>query len=160
MEVPIFRLLLNKLVAEPEPVGNQERRAMPPILTMLNWMFPLTEHFANTPKIKITAAANIPDITVEFLGPDDIEDYPILFVGHRGMGTSWGLTYDQMTGHFRASSCGNVYGMIHIGMEVKFYKYEDGQAHDLSEKLHLVDRAKEVTAWWVWIKENRLPHVN
>lgn len=160
LDLPVIQACFNMLVAAPEPGEREFRR---PISGILDWIFTVAEYFQVTQRVRLEDV--IPDFTVlKLLRPPmgKYRKFEVMVVETRPAGKPWGPTYDQMIEHFEANSndSKNVYGMIHIGMEVRFYKYEFGQVHDLSGRLHLLDQAKDVTGWLVWIKEHPLQYIN
>lgn len=51
----------------------------------------------------------------------------------------------------------NAYGVVQIGLEVKFYKYERPTLTVLSRKLHLVQDVHRAIAWFNHCEANPLP---
>ena len=54
----------------------------------------------------------------------------------------------------------NVYAIIQYGLKVKFYKWEEGEATAMSEKLHLVRDVDEVMVLLERVRSNPLPIVD
>lgn len=157
--LPIIKAELDTLAAMPEL---QENRYQRPIAAILNWTFPVLEGF-------ITArggrnSLTIPDFTVskvQQVPNGRANNWEFLLVESKALGHPWDPTYDQLVNAWEVitNDSKKVYGMIHIGMAIKFYKFEPDQVQELTGKFHLIHDAKEITDRLVWIKQNPLPVV-
>lgn len=156
LDMPIIKLGLDKLAAVPELPENLYQR---PIGAILNWTFPVLEGFSAARGG--WNSLTIPDFTftkVEQVPKGRAKNWEVLLVESKALGHPWGSAYDQLVNAWEVNTndSKNVYGMIHIGMDIKFYKFESGQVQELTGKLHLINDAKEITDRLVWIKQNPL----
>ncbi|KAE9382183.1 hypothetical protein N431DRAFT_476834 [Stipitochalara longipes BDJ] len=89
-------------------------------------------------------------------------EYDYLIGETKAPGESW-TTFEQ---HLQ-SACApnvndtkNIYGMLHIGFAIQFYKHENFQFQRIGDRMHLVDDVHNVIAWGEHIKANPMPFVN
>jgi hypothetical protein len=71
----------------------------------------------------------------------------------------WGSTEDQLLLHLAGNGNDNknCYGMVQIGLEVQYYKYELGVFSKVGGRMNLVTHANDVVAWSGYIKDNLMP---
>jgi len=76
-------------------------------------------------------------------------------------GERWGSREDHLLLHLSGNGNGNknCYGMVQIGLEVQYYKYELGDFSKIGGRMHLVTHADDVVAWSRYIKDNPMPVV-
>jgi hypothetical protein len=84
--------------------------------------------------------------------------YEIMHVESKALKEPWGSTQDQLLDHLvgNGNESGNCYGMIHIGLEVQFYRYNDGTFSNVGPKMHLVDDVLNVINGGKFVKEHPL----
>ncbi|KAI9879006.1 MAG: hypothetical protein M1830_009875 [Pleopsidium flavum] len=157
LDMPVIQADIDMLTAVPESRENQFRK---PVSAILSWIFPVAEGYQVTQEVG--TQNTVPDFTVfkvSRVAIGNAHNYEIMMVESKKRDGAWGSTMDQAVNHFEETSneSKKVYGMVHIGLEVAFYRYDVGRVDDLSGRLHLVNHAIEVTNWLVWIKQNPLP---
>ncbi|KAI1174446.1 hypothetical protein F4777DRAFT_385104 [Nemania sp. FL0916] len=135
-----------------------------PLGDILRFMFPRREGFDVAQDAP--GDSNFPDFTtlMRTRPPGGLyhqNDY--LLTESKKKGTPWGATEDQLLSHLQmnGNKSKNCYGMIQIGLLVRFYKYESGVFEKLADKkFHLVDDVDEVLQWGQWLKANPMPFIN
>lgn len=85
-------------------------------------------------------------------------EFEFMFAESKVPGEPWESTEEHLQ-----SACAevdneskNVYGMIQIGLKVKFYKHENFVFTHLSPVMDLVTEVRDVTAWANYIKSHPL----
>lgn len=71
---------------------------------------------------------------------------------------SWDNIVDELVSELKEYNDGakDLYSVAQIGLEVGFYKYEEGKFTPLAAQLHLVRDANDVVYWFDYIKANPL----
>ncbi|KAF2024865.1 hypothetical protein EK21DRAFT_117380 [Setomelanomma holmii] len=147
---------INTLTRVPESDEHLYRR---PMMGILRFMFPSNEGY---------------DVVQEAQGDISRSDFAVLKVLQRPGGSPnqyeimhveskpqkepWGSTRDQLLDHLtgNGNDSGNCYGMVHIGLEVQFYRYNEYAFDSVSPKMHLVDDVASVIQWGAYVKSNPL----
>ncbi len=160
LDLPIIKADIEMLLAVPESQENQYRK---PISAILNWVFPVTEGYQVTQEVD-TSIVGIPDSTVfkvRRAPMGQLETYEVMMVESKGLGKPWGSTTDDAITYFEntGNESKQIYGMVHIGLELQFHRYIRPQASQLSGRLQLVRDAQQITDMLLWIKQNPLPYV-
>jgi hypothetical protein len=87
--------------------------------------------------------------------------YDFLLAECKSVGEPWSTTEvqlrEQLAGNGNDSK--KCYGMIQIGLEVQFYKFEGSELEKVRGKMHLVRQAKDVVACGAHLKAHPLPVV-
>jgi len=128
---------------------------------ILRWLFPQQEGFD---VVQEGHRDSRPDIVVLKIccrpGGSDYS-YDFCVVESKTLGQPWDSTEDQC-----ASKCAsidnetrNIYAIVHIGMHLAFYQYDDGTLSQISGRLHLRNDVHQVMDWALYMKENPLPIV-
>jgi hypothetical protein len=71
---------------------------------------------------------------------------------------SWESTQNQLLDHLtgNGNDSGNCYGMLQIGLEVRFYRYLETVFASVGPKMHLVNDVQTVIQWDAYVKNNPL----
>lgn len=87
--------------------------------------------------------------------------YDFMLIESKKLGESWEITEDQLQNHLAGvkNESKNCYGMIQIGLEVQYYKYEKTVFTKVGEKMHLTTHVHDVIRWGRYIKNHPLPYV-
>lgn len=163
---PVSQTYLDELVViarlraierSPEPSETLYRR---PMVEILRWLFPKRDGFdvlfeelvvGGKPDFKVLKILYRPD--------GSTDEYTFALVETQAAGRPWGLAEDRCRtycGHSGNESHQN-YGIVQIGLEVRFYLYNQGNFTGLSNKLHLQNDVHEVMQWADHMKANPLP---
>lgn len=88
----------------------------------------------------------------------DPQLYGFLAVKSQGPKQDWETAVGELRSHLarHGNESKNIYGMVQIGLEVGFYKYEEANLVSLVEQLHLVKDAKDVVTWFNYVEANPL----
>lgn len=156
LELPAVQSPLRALQKVPESHENLYRMLMSAIL---QYTFPVSEGYNVVQELKDEDSH--PDFTAlrVLCSPGgSVYSYELLMVESKKKGEPWGATEDQLYNHLEGctNEAKNVYGMVHIGLEVKFFKYEEPNFTVLSGKLRLVQDVHEVSSWFNYAKTNAL----
>ncbi|KAF4952092.1 hypothetical protein FSARC_12724 [Fusarium sarcochroum] len=149
---------LKTIERNPSAGESIHRRVMRAILS---WLFPESEGYE---VVQEEDRGNRPDFVVFKIScrpGGSSYSYDFCIVESKAAGAPWGSTEDQC-----ASACfttendvKRVYAMVHIGTQMGFYTYEDGNFSGLSGKLHLRDDADTIMEWAQYIKDRPYPFV-
>ncbi|TKA44818.1 hypothetical protein B0A49_13562 [Cryomyces minteri] len=157
LDIDAIKAGLNVLSSAPTSPEYVYRR---PIVGTLNWLFPLIEGYM----VMLEAGGEdiLPDFVTFKLGRQSggsPHPYEVLIFACKRTGEAWSSTEDQLRSRLAktANDSGKVYGLIQIGLEVRFYKSESSCFSAVSEKLHLVGDAQRVMNAFSYIKANPLP---
>jgi hypothetical protein len=87
--------------------------------------------------------------------------YDFMLAESKPPGESWSTTEvqhrEQVAGNGNDSK--KCYGMIQIGFEIQFYKFEGSELEKVGGRMHLVKHAKDVVVWSQHLKANPLPFI-
>lgn len=85
--------------------------------------------------------------------------YDYCLVESKKLGRNWAETEDQLSRH-----CGGtqnesrrVYGIVHVGLEIKFFRGNAGWLEGISQPLHLRRDVRTIAEWFEFLKRNPLP---
>lgn len=90
-----------------------------------------------------------------------MHEFDFLLTESKKLNEPWGATEDQLRERLaeNMNETKNCYGMIHIGLVVQFYKYEQGVFEKVGEKMHLLTDVHDVIRWAQYLKEHPMPVV-
>jgi hypothetical protein len=90
-----------------------------------------------------------------------IYQYDFMLTECKRLNAAWGDTEDRLLDYLtrNGNDSKNCYGMIQIGLEVQYYKYEPGVFSKIGAKMHLITHAQNVVGWGRYIKANPMPVV-
>ena len=82
--------------------------------------------------------------------------YEFMHVECKKPGEAWGATEDHLHNHLagNGNDSKNCYGMIQIGFDVQYYKYEDWVFSKVGGKMHIITDAHNVMNWGRQLKAN------
>lgn len=133
-----------------------------PMLGILEFLFPQDKGYY------VVQETTGDDTTADFTafkvacrpGGTDYE-YEFLLAESKRLGEPWGSTEDQCFRHCfgNTNDSKNVYAMVHIGLEVQFYKYENSNFSRVGGRMHLVNDVQAVTAQANYIRSHPMPFV-
>lgn len=87
--------------------------------------------------------------------------YDYLLAESKPIGESWRTTEiqhrEQLAGTGNDSK--KCYGMIQIGLDLQFYKFEGSELEKVGGRMHLSRNAKDIVAWGTYLRQNPLPVV-
>jgi hypothetical protein len=128
---------------------------------ILRWLFPEREGFD---VVQEEDRASRPDFVIFKIccrpgGSNYAYDFCI--VESKPAGRPWGSTEDQCANECDSgeNDAARLYAIVHIGLEVGFYKYELGTVTQWSQRMHLRQDVHAVTRWAHTLKANPLPFV-
>jgi hypothetical protein len=143
--------------------GSDEHIYRRPIGDILRFIFPSGEGYS---VVQETRSINTqPDVCVfkvsQRAGGTTLYQYEFMLVECKKLGVAWGSTEDHLHDHLEGNGndSKNCYGMIQIGLQVCFYKYENSNFSKVGGRMHLVNDANDVVAWGRYIKEHPMPFV-
>ncbi|KAF1959987.1 hypothetical protein CC80DRAFT_490013 [Byssothecium circinans] len=87
--------------------------------------------------------------------------YEFMLVESKKAKVAWGATEDHLRDHLEGNGndSKNCYGMVQIGLDVQFYKYEDREFSKVGGQMHLINDVNHVMAWGRYIKDHPMPFV-
>ncbi|KAH6679208.1 hypothetical protein B0J14DRAFT_293308 [Halenospora varia] len=93
-------------------------------------------------------------------GPDGrMYEFEYLLTEIKAPGKPWQAWRDDL--HCVCRSCGNesknVYALLQIGLEMEFYKHDDGVFSQLGSRMNLIHDAVDITNWCTYIINHPLP---
>ncbi|KAF2801022.1 hypothetical protein K505DRAFT_369767 [Melanomma pulvis-pyrius CBS 109.77] len=150
---------LELLVRVPESGEEIFRR---PIGDILRFIFPRSEGFS---VVQETVAINThPDaclFKVSQRPGGSLYKWEYMLVECKKQGQSWVVTEDHLLDHLQGNGndSGNCYGMVQVGFDVQFYKYENSNFSKVGGRMHLINDANNVLAWGRYIKDNPMSFV-
>lgn len=160
MDLIAIKAVISPLQKEPE---SPEHTYLIPMFGILNWAFQPSDGYVS---VRGSGENNGPYhdssiITVmkTLCSPGgDPQLYDFLAVKSRGLKAGWETTVGELRSHLasRNNKLKNMYGMVQIGVQVGFYKYEETNFASLVEQLHLVKDANDVVTWLNYVKQNPL----
>jgi hypothetical protein len=77
------------------------------------------------------------------------------------LGVAWEPARDHLRDHLQGNGndSKNCYGMLQVGLELQFFKYEGRNFSPLGGKMHLINNATTVMDWGRHIKVKPMPFV-
>ncbi|RDL33344.1 Uncharacterized protein BP5553_08783 [Venustampulla echinocandica] len=127
---------------------------------ILQWIITSNEGFS---VMQEDMAANLrPGFTVSrFARPGGSSyEYDFLLGETKAPGESWGTYADHTVCAGNDNDTKNTYGMLQIGFEIQFYKYENYHFEAIGGRMHLVNDEHNVTDWSRHMKSIPMPVVN
>lgn len=87
--------------------------------------------------------------------------YEFMLTESKKKGVAWGATEDHLHEHLAGNrnDTKNCYGMVQVGLQVQFYKYENRHFSTVGPEMHLIDHANDVINWGRHLKANPMPFV-
>lgn len=87
-----------------------------------------------------------------------IWEYDFMLIESKARGRAWGDTEDHLLDHLAGNhnESKNCYGMIQIGLEVQFYKFERFVFSRVGRKMHLIADVHDVIREGQRLKDNPL----
>ncbi|KAF1358980.1 hypothetical protein EJ07DRAFT_156351 [Lizonia empirigonia] len=87
--------------------------------------------------------------------------YEFMLVESKKPGEAWASTEDHLHDHLEGNGndSKNCYGMVQIGLDVHFYKYENSNFSRIGGRMHLINDANNVVVWGRHIKDSPMPFV-
>lgn len=130
--------------------------------SILKELFPTSEGFDVTQEE--TNVNTKPDSTIFQISSrpgGSLYAYEFCLVESKKHAQSWTATEDQLANHtFNSDNDSKqVYGIVHIGMEIKIYRSDRGTLTPLNQKMHLRRDVHTITQWAQHLKQNPLPFV-
>lgn len=128
---------------------------------ILRWLFPESEGYD---VVQEEQRGVTPDFMVFKIccrpGGSDYS-YDFCVIESKPAGHPWGSTEDQCFSQCDVleNEVRKVYAIVHIGMKIAFYKYDNGDFSQMSGRLHLRNDAQDIMGWAEYLKDNPLPIV-
>jgi hypothetical protein len=87
--------------------------------------------------------------------------YDFLMVESKRADQSWPATEIQLSRHCGGTDnpSGQVYGIVHVGLYMQFFKADRGVLTPLSARLHIRNNVNDITAWFGHVIRTPLPMV-
>jgi hypothetical protein len=147
-------LLVERVPDSPEALYRR------PMLGILRWLFPDRMGFDVVQED--LAGKGRPDYTIlKISGRPGGTDYTYTYciVESKPAGAPWDSTEDQCHNYCSESDneSSQLYGIVHVGLETRFFKYIQGVFTPLTERLHLRRDVQDITDAAAFMKRNPLP---
>ncbi|KAL1800296.1 hypothetical protein ACET3X_000638 [Alternaria dauci] len=154
-----IKAALDLLVRVPDSGEHIYRR---PIGDILRFIFPSSEGYS---VVQETVSVNThPDFCLFKVSQrpgGTLYQYEFMLVESKKPGEAWASTEDHLHDHLEGNGndSKNCYGMVQIGLDVHFYKYENSNFSRIGGRMHLINDANNVVVWGRHIKDNPMPFV-
>ncbi|KAF2466098.1 uncharacterized protein BDR25DRAFT_345705 [Lindgomyces ingoldianus] len=148
---------LNLLIKIPD---SSERIYRRPIGDILRFIFPSSEGFSVVwEAVSVNTQPDFYVFKVLQRPGRSLYQYEYMLMECKKAGESWEHTKDHFYKHLaeNGNDSKNCYGMVQIGFNVQFCKYENYNFSEVGEVMHLINNANDVIAWGRHIKDNPMP---
>lgn len=151
-----MRAHLKAIERAPEPSEALYRRV---VGTILSWFFEAEEGYSFA--FEDSRYESGPDrisFKVEYITVNPLHTHDVMIVVCKRAGESWDLAEDQCQRHCEKTDneSGQIYGMIQLGMEIKFYQWANSTLTPLGHRFQIRNDVQDITEWVNHLKAHPL----